>query len=62
MMEMPESDIIFRAARMLHKALAGKVAKSFESVLPKLARVDCDSGLADRTIERIEAPGKCLKM
>jgi endonuclease VIII len=59
---MPEADTIFRAARTLHKALAGETVKSFETVLPKLARVDYDLGLAERVIEKVEAQGKWTKM
>jgi len=59
---MPEGDTIFRAARALHKALAGEVVKSFGTVLPRLARVDYDSGLAGRVIEKVEAQGKWMKM
>ncbi|HEY2120674.1 MAG TPA: DNA-formamidopyrimidine glycosylase family protein [Candidatus Acidoferrum sp.] len=55
---MPEGDTIFRAARALHHALAGQEVKSFETVLPKLARVDYDSGLKGRTVEKVEAQGK----
>src|SRR5450432_4092906 len=59
---MPEADTIFRAARTLHKALAGETVKSFETVLPKLARVDYDLGLAERVIEKVEAQGKWMLM
>ena len=59
---MPEGDTIFRAARTLHKALAGQVITGFESVLPKLTRVDFDSGVDRRTIEKVEAQGKWLLM
>jgi endonuclease-8 len=59
---MPEGDTIFRAARTLHRALAGQVITEFESVLPKLTRVDFDSGVGGRTIEKVEAQGKWLLM
>ncbi len=59
---MPEGDTIFRAARTLNKALAGQVVTGFESVLPKLSRVDVDSGIAGRTIEGVEAKGKWICM
>ena len=36
---MPEGDTIFRAARTLHRALAGKPVTSFESALPALNRI-----------------------
>lgn len=59
---MPEGDTIFRAARTLHRALAGQIVTGFESVLPKLTRVDCDSGIAGRTIEKVEAQGKWMRL
>lgn len=55
---MPEGDTIFRAARTLHRALAGKVVTRFESVLPHLTRVDVDRPLAGRTVESVSAMGK----
>ena len=58
---MPEGDTIFRAARALNKALAGKVVTAFETALAPLARVNDDAPLAGRTVERVEARGKwCL--
>jgi endonuclease-8 len=57
---MPEGDTIFRAAQALHHALAGQEVKSFETVLPKLARVDYDSGLRGRNVEKVEAQGKWM--
>src|SRR5271169_6534009 len=57
---MPEGDTIFRAARALHAALTGYEVKKFETVVPKLARVDYDSGLNGRTIEKVEARGKWM--
>jgi endonuclease VIII len=58
----PEGDTIFRAARTLHRALAGKTVRSFESVLPALNRVHEDAPLTGRTIERVSAAGKHLLM
>jgi endonuclease-8 len=58
----PEGDTIFRAARTLHRALAGQVVTRFESVLPQLERVDYDTPLRGRTIESVEASGKWLLM
>ena len=55
---MPEGDTIFRAARAMNQALAGKQVTRFESVLPKLTRVDEDSPLAGRTIESVTSAGK----
>jgi endonuclease VIII len=59
---MPEGDMIFRTARTLHRALAGQMVTGFESVLPKLTRVDFDSGVTGRTVEKVEAQGKWLRM
>jgi endonuclease-8 len=56
----PEGDTIFRAARTLHRALAGKTVTHFRSMLPKLNRVDEDSPLSGRTIESVESRGKWL--
>jgi hypothetical protein len=57
---MPEGDTIFRAARTLHRALAGKTVVRFRTVLTHLERVNIDTPLAGRTIERVEARGKHL--
>ncbi len=59
---MPEGDTIFRAARTLHRALAGHKITQFESVFPKLTRVHVDQPICGRTVERIEAQGKWLLM
>ncbi len=59
---MPEGDTIYRAARTLNKVLAGEVVTSFESVLPKLERVEYDSAVTGRTIEKVEAQGKWMLM
>jgi endonuclease-8 len=59
---MPEGDTIFRAARTLHRALAGQTVTRFETVLPKLARIDCDTPLAGRTVESVASRGKWLLM
>lgn len=59
---MPEGDTIFRAARTLNLALAGQTVTSFESVLPRLSRVDIDQGVVGRTVEKVEARGKWLLM
>ena len=59
---MPEGDTIFRAARTLHRALAGRTVTRFESVFPALSRVDVDEPLAGRTVDRVEARGKHLLM
>ena len=54
---MPEGDSIYRAAQALHRALAGKTVTSFETMLPKLARVDDDAPVTGRTIERVTSAG-----
>jgi endonuclease VIII len=59
---MPEGDTIFRAARTLHRALAGKPVVRFESVFPALTRVDVDTPLASQLIESVTASGKHLLM
>jgi endonuclease VIII len=55
---MPEGDTIFRAARAMNHALAGKKVTRFESALPKLTRVDEDTPLTGRTIESVTSAGK----
>src|SRR5258705_3058354 len=57
---MPEGDTIFRAARALDRALAGRTVTHFDSVFSKLSRVDDDRPLRGRTIDRVEARGKHL--
>ncbi|HJW94282.1 MAG TPA: DNA-formamidopyrimidine glycosylase family protein [Thermoanaerobaculia bacterium] len=57
---MPEGDTICRTARTLQRALGGRVVTKFTTVLPLLARVDDQSPLAGRTIERVHAVGKHL--
>lgn len=59
---MPEGDTIFRAARTLHRALAGKQVTAFESALPALNRIHDDSPVTGRTIERVDTAGKHLLM
>jgi endonuclease-8 len=56
----PEGDTIFRAARTLHRALAGKTVTRFTSDYPALTRVDEDAPIAGRTITGVEARGKHL--
>jgi endonuclease-8 len=59
---MPEGDTLMRTARTLQLAIGGQTVTRFETVLPKLARVDEDSPLAGRTVENIESAGKWLLM
>ena len=53
---MPEGDTIFRIARNLNQALAGKIVTRFETALPKLAR----ESIRGRTIQRVRSAGKNL--
>jgi endonuclease-8 len=57
---MPEGDTIFRSARALNLALAGKTVARFESAYAQLASVDDQSPVAGRVIERVESRGKWL--
>lgn len=58
---MPEGDTIFRAARSLNRALAGKVVTGFETTLAKLASANDHAPLVGRTMQNVEARGKwCL--
>ena len=59
---MPEGDTIFRAARTLHRGLAGETVVRFESMFPALDRVHDDTPLTGRTIERVHAAGKHILM
>ena len=59
---MPEGDTIYRAARTLNRALAGHTVIGFETQLPQLARVDEDQPLKGRTVERVDANGKWLRI
>jgi endonuclease-8 len=59
---MPEGDTIFRAARTLHRALAGREVMRFESVLPALTRIHEDTPVTGRTIESVSAAGKHVLM
>ena len=57
---MPEGDTIFRAARTLNEALAGRKVTRFETALAPLARTDDQTPIAGRTIDRVFAAGKHL--
>jgi len=59
---MPEGDTIFRAARTLDRALAGRTVSRFESVFPALTRVHDDTPITGRTIEGVTAAGKHVLM
>ena len=55
---MPEGDAIFRTARTLDRALAGRVVTRFESVLPALTRVHEDAPVTGRIVEGAHSAGK----
>lgn len=57
---MPEGDTIFRSAQTLHRVFAGQVVTRFESMFPKLTRIDADRPIAGRTIESVTSRGKHL--
>lgn len=57
---MPEGDTLFRTARTLHRALAGRRVVRFESVYPALTRVHDDHPVTGRTVEAVESRGKHL--
>ena len=57
---MPEGDTIFRSARTLHRALAGKPITGFRSTYPLLTRFHDDTPLTGQTVGRVESRGKWL--
>lgn len=57
---MPEGDTIYRTARTLRAALAGRTITRFETVFPQLTRIDHQSPIAGRTIENVVSEGKHL--
>ncbi len=57
---MPEGDTIFRSARALQQALAGKDINLFETAYAPLASVNDQSPVAGRTVEQVESRGKWL--
>src|SRR5262245_39623797 len=59
---MPEGDTIYRAARTLHRVLAGKIVTRFESVFPAVTRIADDRPIIGRTIEAVESRGKHILM
>jgi endonuclease-8 len=58
----PEGDSIFRAARTLDRALAGRTVTRFESVFPRLTRIDRDRPLRGRILLRVAPRGKHILM
>jgi endonuclease-8 len=59
---MPEGDTIFRTARTLNRALAGKAITGFRSACALITRFHDDTPLTGQTIDRVEARGKWLLM
>ena len=59
---MPEGDTIFRSARTLERALAGKIVTGFRSTYPLLTRFNDDTPLKGQTVEHVESRGKWLLM
>jgi endonuclease-8 len=59
---MPEGDTIYRAARTLNTALAGREIQRFETGLAQLAQVDREDPIAGRTVVSVAAAGKHLLM
>ncbi len=57
---MPEGDTIFRSARALSRAIAGKPVTEFETALATLASVNDNTPVAGRTVDKVEAIGKWL--
>lgn len=57
---MPEGDTIFRTARSLGRALAGKPLTGFRSTYPRLTRFHDDTPLTGQFIDRVESRGKWL--
>jgi endonuclease-8 len=55
---MPEGDAIYRAARNMHRVLAGQVVTRFETAYAHLDRVNVDTPIVGRIIERCESAGK----
>ena len=55
---MPEGDAIFRTARTLRRALAGRVVARFEAGLANLAALDREQPIEGRTIDDVESVGK----
>ncbi|MEO8480990.1 MAG: DNA-formamidopyrimidine glycosylase family protein [Acidobacteriota bacterium] len=57
---MPEGDTIFRTARTLERALAGRVVTKFDTQLAGLAVVDRREPIVGRIVERVSSRGKHL--
>jgi endonuclease-8 len=59
---MPEGDTIYRAARTLNTALAGRTVTRFESELAQLVEIDRREPIAGRVMEAVTAAGKHVLM
>lgn len=57
---MPEGDTIFRSARTLNRALAGKAITGFRSTYPLLTRFHDNAPLTGQKVESVESRGKWL--
>jgi endonuclease VIII len=57
---MPEGDTVWRTARTLHAALAGKTVLAFDSSLFRVAVASRRLGVVGRRLEAVEARGKHL--
>jgi endonuclease VIII len=57
---MPEGDTIYRAAQSLHRVLSGHAVARFETAYAHLDRVNVDTPIAGRVIEKCESAGKHL--
>lgn len=57
---MPEGDTIFRTARALGRALAGRPITGFRSTYPRLTRYNDDAPLAGQSVASVESRGKWL--
>lgn len=55
---MPEGDTIFRTARALGRALAGRPITGFRSNYPLLTRFHDDTPLTGQQVDRVESRGK----
>src|ERR1700722_10600271 len=57
---MPEGDTIFRTARTLGRAFAGKPITGFRSTYPNLTRFHDDTPLIGQLVDSVESRGKWL--
>lgn len=57
---MPEGDTIFRSARALHRALAGRIVTEFRTELAALASVEDGTPVLGREVDSVESRGKWL--